>query len=190
MVNSPDPSRSQTSAPQGATLPSIPDVALSTLRDGLVIIAMRRLRREDLAQEAAQETLARVLAALQEGRLTGAAQLGPYAYGVLRHVIIDMQRGEARTQPWAPLMDVTSSATDALEQLVARETSTGVRRALQALSTADRLLLQRCFMQGLRVSEIARRTGEPEGRLRQRKLRALARLRALLGNRTATASTE
>ena len=188
-MDTPDAARSR-NAPQGAVLPTFPDGTLSTLRDGLVIIAMHRLHLDDLAQEAAQETVARVLAAVQEGRLTGATPLGPYAYGVLRHVIIDMQRGEAREQPWPPLLDVISSTSDALEQLVSREVAVRVRRALKALPSTDRLLLQRCFLQGLRISEIARQTGEPEGRLRQRKLRALARLRALLGNRTATAPTE
>ena len=188
-MDTPDAARSR-NAPQGAVLPTFPDGTLSTLRDGLVIIAMHRLHLDDLAQEAAQETVARVLAAVQEGRLTGATPLGPYAYGVLRHVIIDMQRGEAREQPWPPLLDVISSTSDALEQLVSREVAVRVQRALKALPSTDRLLLQRCFLQGLRISEIARQTGEPEGRLRQRKLRALARLRALLGNRTATAPTE
>jgi DNA-directed RNA polymerase specialized sigma24 family protein len=65
-----------------------------------------------------------------------------------------------------------------------------VRQALKGLSAADRLLLDRCFVQGRRVSEIARETAEPEGRLRQRKLRALGRLRALLGNETTAATTD
>lgn len=172
-----------------ATLLPIPEDDLAILRNGLLLVAVQRLGREDLAQDAAQETIARLLAALHDGRVAE-PQLVPYAYGVLRHVLADMQRLAAREVALPPVLEVASPAHSPLEQLVARETASRVRQALRRLSSVDRLLLDRCFVQGKRVSEIARETAEPEGRLRQRKLRALGRLRALLGNETNAAPTD
>jgi RNA polymerase sigma-70 factor (ECF subfamily) len=182
LLRSPVPDFADTSPPLAA------DRDLAVLRDGLVLVAARRLRSIDLAQDAAQETVVRVLAALQESRLAADAPLAPYAYGVLRHVLVDMERAGRRELRAPPAtLEVASPGRNPLERLVSLETALRVRRALAALSPAERQLLERCFVEGLRVSEIAAETGEPEGRLRQRKARAFGRLRALLGNIMAAA---
>jgi RNA polymerase sigma-70 factor (ECF subfamily) len=172
-----------------AMLSPIPGADLARLRNGLLLVAMQRLGSEDLAQDAAQETIARVLVALDQARVD-AEQLVPYAYGVLRHVLVDMQRQAGREVPLPPTLEIASGWRSPLERLVSLETGTRVRQALKRLSPAERVLLDRCFVQGKRVSEIARETAEPPGRLRQRKLRALTRLRAMLRNETSAAPTD
>ena len=69
---------------------------------------------------------------------------------------------------------------DPLETLVRQEEAESMQTALTGLSQTDRRLLEQIYVRGHRVADIARRTGEPEARLRKRKSRALDRLRVML----------
>ena len=169
----------------------VSDEALSELRDGLEILALRRLGDRAAALDATQETVVRVLTAARLGRVPVQASLGAYAYGVLRHVIADLRRVAGRELSLLEEHEVPSAQLNPLEQLIGEEERARVRAALTQLSRADQVLLQSCFGEGLRLSEIARQAGEPEGRVRVRKLRALQRLRRLIiGNEMDSAATE
>ena len=160
----------------------ITEAELLELRNGLEIIALRMLRDVEGARDAVQETILRILEMLQEGRLPHSSSLGAFAYGVLRHVAIDMQRRAGREQPLPEGKEPADRGTSALDRLVNEQEIKRMRHALQGLSPADRELLERCYIEGRRLSEIARESGEPEGRVRVRKLRALERLRRLFGS--------
>jgi RNA polymerase sigma factor (sigma-70 family) len=152
--------------------------ALAGLRDGLVIVALRALGDDDRAQDAVQEALSRVLRVLRATGIPPAYSLESYAYGTLRHVIGDLHRSQRRftlLPRW-----LTAPAESTLEALIAAEHIAKVRQGLAQLGSADRELLQRCYVAGERVAEIARVCGEPAERIRKRKSRALERLRQLL----------
>ena len=161
-------------ADQAALLPP-------TLEGGLLIVAVRSLGDVEEARDAVQETLARALEAIRGDQLRPGIRVEAFVYGIARHVLADVQRrrvrergatGEAGEFP-AP----GPSALDALIQVEEREAAA---RVLTALPTADRELLECCFVQGERVAAIAARLGEPADRIRKRKSRAVGRLREAL----------
>ena len=163
--------------------PAIPAETLETLRGGLRLMALRRLGDADLAEEAAQEALARSLAALRgDVRIE---DLGAYVHGVARHVIADLLRARRRNAGSEPLANRPdpAAAADALGQAVSAEERERVRAALGRLAAADREILRLSFYEGLTPAQLAERLGEPSLRIRKRKSRALERLRrAFLGS--------
>jgi len=149
------------------------------LRDGLLLMARYRLADADAAEEAAQEAMARVLAAVQEGRLQDPARLGAFARGIANHVIVDMLRARSRQKPLSE-MDLEPSATapDPLAELITAEETERLRSALSRLAAPDLDLLRFAFVEGLSGPELGTRLSQPAERIRKRKQRALERLRA------------
>jgi len=173
---------SSDSSPSPGTSDPPSERELATLRAGLCLLARRELGDADLAEDVAQETLARTLAAWAEGRIRDTARLGAFARGVARHLIADAHRARRRVAAGeleASAAGVVAERPDALQDLVTREEAAAVRAALAALSPADRELLALLYVDGLRSEEIAARLGEPGARVRKRKERALERLRGL-----------
>ena len=152
--------------------------ALLGLFEGLELVALRVLSDRDHARDAVQETLARVLAVVNGKGVPPGYTLETYTFGILKHVLADESRRRKRLvglPRW-----LTSWAASPLDQLVSRERTERVRAALSRLDREDRELLERFYWAGERVVDIAAVSGEPAERIRKRKSRALARLRALL----------
>lgn len=151
-----------------------PDLEL--LRAGVRLMALRALGDLDAADEVAQETLVRALVALRD--LTP-DRVGAYVAGIARHVIADVSRARQRivSLEVTPADSLRASAPDPLEVLCSTSEHHRVRQALALLAAEDRELLRLCFFEGQSPTEIAERTGVPAERIRQRKHRALARLR-------------
>lgn len=144
----------------------------------------------DDARDAVQETLARGLEALRGNRVPAGVPIEAFIYGIARHVITDVQRRRVRDR--GAVEDpgsLPAPGPSALEALVDAEQRETVARALAAIPTADRELLELCFVDGERVSAIAARLGEPAERVRKRKSRALERLRQGLGGGHTTSVT-
>ncbi len=153
---------------------------LEHLRTGLRMIALRRLRDADAANEAVQEILTRVFDLVRSGRIPRPEELIPIAYGIARHVLADVIRSRLRAQRELPLagsFEPASPAYDALAPLIAAEEHQRLRFALAQLGVEDRELLRLTFYEELTSSELGRRLGEPPERIRKRKSRALERLR-------------
>lgn len=162
----------------GVAVHDLDPVELQRIHEGARIIALRRLGDLEAAEEAAQETVARLLEALREGRFREGGDLGLFARGIARHVVTDVLRQRGRVLPFhAEAAAGPGAGTDPLDRLVADEEATRVHEALEALSPEDRRLLRLCFYEGLAPGEVAARLGEPGTRIRKRKSRALERLR-------------
>lgn len=178
---------------------ALPDPAVAnlprTLAGGLEIVAIRALGNSDDARDAVQETLARTLVAIRSDRIPSGVALEAYVYGIARHVIADVHR--RRTRDGDPTIDPGSlQAHDPspLDALIQHEERDIVARVLATLPSADRELLERCFVQGERIAAIAAQLGEPADRIRKRKSRAVERLREALrrsrgGHETASLPT-
>ena len=149
---------------------------LETLRAGVRLMALRALGDAELADEVAQESIVRAFHSL---RLSRPERLGPFVAGIARHVIADIIRArprEIRLDDLAPDSE-PHTVRDALVMLCDASEQARVHAALGLLATPDRDLLHLVYFDGLSPSEIADRLGAPPERIRQRKLRALARLR-------------
>ena len=162
---------------------------LLRLRRGVCLLALHELGDLDSANDVAQETLARLTCAYREGRLDDVrfrdvAQLGAFARGVARHVILDVIRARKRTVATdaARLALIESSADDPLTALVSREQHRAVHDALGALSPGDRDVLRMTFFDGATAEQLAATLREPAARIRKRKERALERLRRAFFN--------
>ena len=149
---------------------------LDVLRAGVLLMALHALGNIDLAEEVAQETIVRAFHALRTSRPD---KLGPFVAGIARHVIADIIRARPREVSLDNLTPDAEAQTqrDPLTALCDEQERTQVHRALGLLSTADRELLRLVFFEELSPSQIAQRLRVPAERIRQRKLRALARLR-------------
>ena len=152
---------------------------LERLRSGLRFIALRSLSDADAADEVVQETLARGLKALENGRLDDPTKLGPYFRAICHHVIVDTIRGRQRTTSLDTFPDLAdgNSGGDALQSLITLEQKERVVRALKDLTPASRECLRLSFYEGLKPAEVAARLGEPGPRIRKRRSRALQSLR-------------
>lgn len=140
-------------------------------------MALASLRDGEAAEEVAQESLARVVRAIREGRLHDPANLGAFARAIARNVIVDTLRLRKRVTPLEPDHE-PASEEDALRTLVTAEQLTQLRVALERLSSQDHELLRLSFFEGLSPQELAERLEVPSTRIRKRKERALERLRA------------
>jgi RNA polymerase sigma factor (sigma-70 family) len=151
-----------------------------TIARGVEIMALRRLNDREQARDAAQETLARVLVALREGRIPEDVPVAAFAYGVARHVIADMFRLETRRGASGVIDAAESAGVSPLDALVSREEITRLRASLERLTREERALLTAFYVNGQRLADLAASTGEPPERLRKQKSRAVARLRQML----------
>src|SRR5262245_30917464 len=103
------------------------DSILPGLLDGLRIIAMRRLGDRDDAEDAVQETLARLVASIGAGKVATAEEIRPIAYGIFRHVVADQLR--ARERGGEPV-DVADPGRGALDTIIDKEQLDAVRAAM------------------------------------------------------------
>lgn len=149
---------------------------LATLRSGVHLMALRALRDPDAAEEVAQETLARTVAALRE-RNPEVVDIGAYVAGIARHVISDVHRAAKHTVPLDASAIPADPRPDCLEALISAAEGVAVRVALASLSRSDREVLRLTFFEGLTPAEIAERLRQPDTRVRKRKARAIERLR-------------
>lgn len=157
---------------------SLASEQLERLRAGLQLFALRSLGDKDAAEEVAQETLARTLAAIREGKIDDPSNVPAFARGVARHVIVDLLRAGDRTESLDSLLESANlNESDPLELAVSSDEDRRVQAALAQLDPADRELLRLSFFDGLTPLQIASLTGEPAERIRKRKSRALDRLR-------------
>jgi RNA polymerase sigma factor (sigma-70 family) len=156
------------------------ELDLQVLRAGICLMALHALGDADAADEVAQESLARAVDAINcPGRT---ANLGAYVAGIARHVIADHFRARARLVSIESLESAAAgslcdTAPDALSALCSEGEIERVRRALERLPAGDRDLVRLCYYEGLSPAQVATRMGVPPETIRQRKLRALQRLR-------------
>jgi RNA polymerase sigma-70 factor (ECF subfamily) len=129
----------------------------------LRMFALRRLGVLADAEDAAQETLRRVLVALREGRVLDLDALPAYVFETARHLCAHHARHHQRTErAHASLGEITAAsapAYDPLSVLISAERQQAVRDALTTLPSADRELLRLTYVEGLSAERIAERLG-------------------------------
>lgn len=153
-----------------------------TCRHGLFLIAMRSLGNEDDARDAVQEILARAVEAVRCDRIPAQVPVARFVQGIARHVLCDMVRQRVRHQSDAvdAADAVLAHDPSALDQIVAAEERETLGLALGKLRPADRELLHHCYADGRSLTDIATELGVSCERIRQKKSRALRRLRAFV----------
>ena len=152
--------------------------AVTALLPGLKRLAMRALGDQHMAQEIAQETVTRVLVALENGQLRDHSKLASYAAAIARNLIVDVVRAGRKVDSLAGVEALMPCADpDALAELIGNENRQRMRAALLRLPAGDREILHLTYFEGLSSLEVADRLGKTAAVIRKRKERAVARLR-------------
>lgn len=150
-----------------------------TLRAGLRLAALRRTRSADVAEETAQEVLARTVVLVRDRGITDPDEVARIAHGIARHVLVDEARKQIRFTKflWREGAPDGARGIDALAKLITEEERLRLRRAWDTLSARDRHILRRTFFEDTAPAVLGRELNEPAERMRKRKSRALAHLR-------------
>jgi RNA polymerase sigma-70 factor (ECF subfamily) len=162
------------------TRESFEEVALPHL-DAAYTLARYLLRSEDEAQDAVQESYLRALRHFAGFRGDNARA---WLLTIVRHCCATMRSRGRRDSAHVEFDEHQHSEhveTNTPELFLVRsESSSSIRRALDALSTNDREVLILREVHGLSYEEIARSLGAPIGTVMSRLSRARRRMQALL----------
>jgi RNA polymerase sigma-70 factor, ECF subfamily len=132
--------------------------------DALARFATSAGEQEEI-EELVQDTFVRAFNSLDAFR--GESSLRTWLFTIERRLMLDRRRAEQRQKKVVPL-DTTLPATEynALDGMVAQETATRVRRAVQSLSPMQRDVFGMRVEQGLSYRDIAEILGSTEGAAR------------------------
>ena len=139
------------------------------------------LRREDLAEEALQETFR---ALTQHGdRIRRAEAVGSWLDTTAYRVAVTIRRREARRmkREVAATADPSDTAADVPETAARKESVAAITAALAALPDRYRLPLELVYLDGRTHAETAIALGRPKGTVDSCVKRGLERLRSALG---------
>jgi RNA polymerase sigma-70 factor (ECF subfamily) len=142
----------------------------------------RLCRRRDLAEDLLEETWLRLVQ--HAGRIKPGAPLGPWLYTVARNLYFSYCRSRAvedeRAAGLMGLWPAASHGPSPFEEACASELDLRVERALASLPPHYREALQLSAIEELAPAEIAELCGVTPETMRQRLLRARARMARLL----------
>jgi len=139
------------------------------------------LRRKVGEEDITQETLAQALQSIASFKWQGKESFGIWLAGIAEHTIQMAARGDRR-HPQVPLaVDPPARNVSPSRGLRREERLVRLERALAKLPPVERKVLRLFRIDGLKHAEIATRTGRSPEAVRQITVRALRRLRALLG---------
>ncbi|MDO8502931.1 MAG: RNA polymerase sigma factor [Gemmatimonadaceae bacterium] len=132
--------------------------------DALARFAVSSGEREEV-EELVQDTFVRAFSSLDTFR--GESSLRTWLFTIVRRLMLDRRRSERRERATVPVetADVVT-AYDALDSLLAEETQSRVRMAIDALSPMQREVFIMRVEQGLSYREIAAVTATTEGAAR------------------------
>jgi len=133
----------------------------------LLTIKLRsRLRSASDAQDARQETFARVLRALKQGALKTPETLGAFVNSVCNNVLLETYRAQARASALDEDYDAPDTRADTEVAVLGAEQGAQVREALASLPERERRLLTWLFFDERDKDAICRELGIDRNYLR------------------------
>jgi len=145
----------------------------------ITMLILQRVPHIPDAEDLTQETFLRAWANLS--RLRKPSRFLPWVLRIARRLTADWHRAASRERvTTGHTLDAISREGTPEGALAAEEEHERVLRALEKLPEKYRLVLTLRFLEGLAPREIAHRLGEPDGTVRNRIFRALAKLSKLL----------
>jgi RNA polymerase sigma-70 factor (ECF subfamily) len=148
--------------------------------DGILARACGKVGDPQAAADITQEVILGVLCALREGRLRSAGRLAQYVSATTTNIV--RRHLTRRTSSGFDLSRIASGAPAPDELAGQRERLGAVSRAFGQLTEGDRGILEMTLVDGLTSRQVGRRTGMSAALVRQRKARALRKLRTHVSN--------
>lgn len=146
----------------------------------LLAFARRRLAGDAAPEDAVLETMTRALERIDRFQWRDGG-FDAWLFGILRLVVLEHHRADARARPVERLPDLPAPADAEPPEVAERRERRGlVRRAFARLGEADRELLELRVVAELSADEVAEVLGKRAGAVRMGQARALDRLRAKL----------
>lgn len=147
----------------------------------MIGVALRLLRRRDLAEEVVQDTFLRIWE--KAGTFDPArGEPATWMFAILRHRALNVLRGEGRTElvdDFEP-MGLESGEADAEHVVIALSENAALRRCLERLEPLRRNAIVLAYARGLSHGELAGRLGIPLGTAKSWIRRGLLSLRQCL----------
>lgn len=138
-----------------------------------------RIHDADAALDITQDVMLAVIRALRERRLHRLERLPQYVYGTALHRVSDYFRHRDPLRPTDSGSAPSGEATP--EQIAARhEQLEQVREVFHELRPVDQAILGMVIVESLTAGEIAEQTGMNPDQVRQRKSRAIRKMRQSL----------
>lgn len=132
--------------------------------DALARFAVSSGEREEI-EELVQDTFVRAFSSL--GSFRGESSLRTWLFTIERRLMMDRRRAERRVRTTVPVeAEDASTEFDALDSVLAAETETRIRKAIDTLSPTQREVFVLRVEQGLSYREIAQVLGTSEGAAR------------------------
>ena len=161
--------------------PAAEEELVRRFRGPVYVMALVRTRDAEAARDLVQEVLLQVIRALREGRLRNEDSLAAYVHGTARNLVNNYFRSrQTRDLPQAGPDPSPENQENSEEWLEQADRRVFVRRALERLNAGERAVLQLTLAEGLPPADIARRLGLTPEAVRQRKSRAMKRIRKML----------
>ena len=146
------------------------------------VVALRVLGRDELAEEAVQQTFLRAWRSAD--RFDRARDAGPWLATIAKHAAIDIYRREAR-RPTVALAEVAAddrAITSPPPELDTLDAVWQVRRAIDALAPEEATIVRLQHLDGMTHNEISEQLGIAVGTVKSRSHRAHKKLAKLLGH--------
>lgn len=136
-------------------------------------LALAHLKRVDIAEDLAQDTILAVVRALRAGQLREVDKLPAFVLGTARNLINNRLRKRGHSQ--MPAGDEVDSPADGdpTEAAIAREQQDLIRAALRRVNALDRRILLLTLVEAMHPREIAPIVGLSAEAVRTRKSRAI-----------------
>ena len=147
----------------------------------LKAMAISRTRDVEASREIVDDVLMATITALRSGTVKETGRLGGFVHGTAVNLINNYLRSRGRRPVAEPLPDDLPSP-DGAERLETEVDLHALRRCVLGLPVLDRTILTLTFVDGLAQGEIAVRTGLTVEAVRQRRARALKRLKEMIGD--------
>jgi RNA polymerase sigma-70 factor (ECF subfamily) len=155
---------------------SAEDELVSRFSRPVFVMLLARLGDVEAARDLAQDVLLSVLRALRDGKLEQPERLAAFVRGTAKNLANNYLRTQQRRRIRGET-DWQSSDPDPEFRLEQREEAKLVEIALRDLASRDRKILLWTLVDGRSATEVAARLGMSPGAVRQRKSRALGRIR-------------
>jgi len=132
------------------------------------IMLRSRLRSQEAIEDVRQETFARVLTALRDGKILHPERLGSFVNSTCRNVLLEHYRATHRDGSFEgeKEKDLPDESVDLFGAFSAKQLGEKVRKVLEKLSERDQRLLREVFLEERNKDEVCRDFGVKRDYLR------------------------